>query len=102
MAKNCHFSVIFAPISCIIPKNCLQKCFLVTIDVQTNILCEKNWHLTNFEKQKVEKPLSQIPYILAAIDDVHKYMAKRHKTENRQNMYTGSRMDAVAECCYTL
>ena len=28
----------------------------------------KNWHSNNFEKQKVEKPMSQIPYILAAID----------------------------------
>ena len=26
--------------------------------------------LNNFEKQKVEKPMSQIPYILAAIDEI--------------------------------
>ena len=29
----------------------------------------KNWHSNNFEKQKVEKLMSQIRYILAAIDD---------------------------------
>ena len=29
----------------------------------------KNWHSNDFEKQKVEKPMSQIPYILAAIDE---------------------------------
>ena len=28
----------------------------------------KNWHSNNFEKQKVEKLMSQIRYILAAID----------------------------------
>ena len=30
----------------------------------------KNWHSNNFEKQKVEKLMSQIRYILAAIDAV--------------------------------
>ena len=30
----------------------------------------KNWHSNNFEKQEVEKPMSQIPYILAAISDL--------------------------------
>ena len=75
-----------------IPKIYLQKCFLVTIDVQTNIYlsscckfllsnflmffeykAKSLFHILsekigNFEKQKVEMPISQIPYILAAID----------------------------------
>ena len=34
--------------------------------VSKNIFCR---YSNNFEKHKVEKPMSQIPYILAAIDE---------------------------------
>ena len=59
--QNCHFSVILAPISCII-KICLEKGFLVTIDVQTNILCEKKalkpfWKTEGGSKANVTNPL---------------------------------------------
>ena len=42
---------------------------MVTIDVQTNLLCEKIVTKTILKKEGGKAYVSQIPYILAAIDE---------------------------------
>ena len=59
-------NLIYRKFQKIVSKNIFWSPYMTY--VHTNILCEKIWHSNNFEEQKVEKPMSQIPYILAAID----------------------------------
>ena len=58
-----------------IPKICLQKCFLVTIDVQTNILSEKIGTKTNLKnwgwKSQCNKSLT---FWLLLIDSLNYFL----------------------------
>ena len=63
MAKNWHFSVILGPMS-------LTILNLIFSTNSKNVRCVKKLALKPFEKMRVEKPMSQIPYILAVIDDI--------------------------------